>query len=285
MIGQRHWIFFLFLIPVLLWLFLLIVFPHIDLLLMSLRYTTNDGAMAWGAQNYMTFFADSSYWLTFLGTLFYASLATVLTILISFPIAFFIAKVVPIQHKSRLTWLLLFPLWVGELVRVYGWMMLLQENGLISHVLMGLGILNAPVDMLYNQVVNMIGVIYTSGLVMVAFLVFHLNRLDDHLMEAAYDLGSDHRTVLFEIVFPHIKPGLVFGGILIFILALGNYLAPKLLGGETAVWFTEPLYSQFMTASNWNQGAAFGVLLLILSSLLIWGGLTLSKQSLSKGGQ
>jgi spermidine/putrescine transport system permease protein len=120
--------------------------------------------------------------------------------------------------------------------------------------------------------------VYTSLLFMVVPLYSSLESLDDSLIEAAYDLGGDGWTVLRTVVIPHAAPGITAGCIVVFMLTLGNYLTAALLGGKNSLWFTEQIYTQFITRFNWEQGAAFGFLLLALSSLMVWIGLRLSGQ-------
>ncbi len=135
--------------------------------------------------------------------------------------------------------------------------------------------------MLYNDAAIMIGLVYTSLLFMVVPLVTTLDSLDDSLVEAGYDLGGNGFTVMREIVIPHAMPGIVSGSIVVFMLTLGNYLTPKLLGGRDSLWFTDSIYTQFISRFNWELGSAFGFLLLLLSSIIVWTGLRLSGQTLS----
>ena len=278
--SQKRWTLFFFLTPVILWLFLMIVLPHIDLLIMSFRMENDAGEMVWSLSNYISFFEEPIYWLTFARTAVYAILVTCLTFIIALPLAFYITKVVAPRYQGFLTLLLLLPFWVSELVRVYGWMILLRESGVINHFLIKTGILNQPVEMLYNDVSMVMGLIYTSMLFMVVPLISVLDSLDNSLIEAAYDLGANMWTVLFKIIIPHAKPGIVSGSIVVFMLTLGNYLTPNLMGGKYSLWFTEQIYNQFIASFNWNQGSAFGFLLLVLSSALVWIGLKLSRQTL-----
>jgi spermidine/putrescine transport system permease protein len=113
---------------------------------------------------------------------------------------------------------------------------------------------------------------------MVVPLIGALESLDDALIEAAYDLGGSGWSILRQIIVPHAAPGIVAGCIVVFMLTLGNYLTPTLLGGKNSLWFTEQIYTQFITRFNWEQGAAFGFLLLVLSSAIVWLGLKLSGQ-------
>ena len=282
MSNQKRWALFFFLAPVVLWLFLLIVLPHIDLLIMSFRHENFDGQIAWSFKNYLNFFKEPIYWLTFVRTAIYSILVTFLTFVITLPLAFFITKVVNPKYQGFLLVLLLLPFWVSELVRVYGWMILLRESGVINHFLLKLGILKQPIEMLYRDSTMILGLVYTSMLFMVVPIISVLESLDNSLIEAAYDLGANMWTILFKIIIPHATPGIVSGSIVVFMLTLGNYLTPNLMGGKNSLWFTEQIYNQFIASFNWNQGSAFGFLLLGLSSILVWLGLKLTRQNLKK---
>ena len=274
--------FLIFVTPVLVWLFLLIVLPHIDLLLMSFRTENDSGSMVWSLVNYLNFFNEPVYWRTFTRTAVYAILVTGITFAVSLPVAFYITKVVSPRFSGFLSLLLLMPFWVSELVRVYGWMILLRESGVINHFLLKAGLMNRPVEMLYNDITMVMGLVYTSMLFMVVPLISVLESLDDSLIEAAYDLGGNIFSIVTRIIIPHAMPGIVSGGIVVFMLTLGNYLTPNLIGGKNSLWFTEQIYNQFIASFNWNQGAAFGFLLLVLSSAMVWAGLKLTRQKLSQ---
>ncbi len=280
--NQKRWALLFFLSPVLLWLVLMIVLPQIDLLIMSFRFETIDGKAVWGLDNYLTFFEEPIYWLTFVRTAIYSILVTFLTFVIAMPLAFYITKVVAPKLQGFLLVLLLLPFWVSELVRVYGWMILLRESGVINHFLIKLGVLDQPVEMLYRDSTMILGLVYTSMLFMVVPIVSVLESLDNTLIEAAYDLGANMWSILFKIIIPHATPGIVSGSIVVFMLTLGNYLTPNLMGGKNSLWFTEQIYNQFIASFNWNQGSAFGFLLLVLSSLVVWLGLKLTRQDLKK---
>ena len=167
-------------------------------------------------------------------------------------------------------------------MRTFGWMILLRETGLVSNLLQWAGLADQPVEMLYNDAAIMIGLVYTSMLFMVVPLVTTLESLDDSVIEAGYDLGGNGFSVLREIIIPHAAPGIVSGSIVVFMLSLGNYLTPTMLGGKDSLWFTEMIYNQFIVRFNWELGAAFGFMLLILSSAIVWGMLKLTRQSLEE---
>ena len=268
--------------PLLLWLSLLILIPHVDMFLVSLRERVGVAQYETSLANYLTFFTEPLYLWTFLRTAVMSILATAITLLIAFPVSYYIAKIAKGRTQSALFLLCLVPFWVSELVRTFGWMILLRETGVISNLLQWLGLADAPVEMLYNDAAIMVGLVYTSMLFMVVPLVTTMESLPDEVIEAGYDLGGNAGSVLREIVIPHAMPGIVSGCIVVFMLSLGNYLTPIMLGGKESLWFTELIYSQFIVRFNWELGAAFGFMLLILSSAIVWGMLRLTGQSLER---
>ena len=268
----------LLLIPGVLWLVLLILLPHVDLAILSLKPHAGAGTQQLSLSQYGTFFEEPLYWHVFVRTALVSGLSTLLTLLVAFPIAWTIAKIAKERTRSYLFLACLIPFWISETVRTLGWMILLRESGVLPALLVKLGITNAPIEMLYHDATILIGLVYTSLLFMVVPLVSSLESLDNSLIEAAYDLGGKGLTVLRTIVLPHAAPGITAGCIVVFMMTLGNYLTPTLLGGKNSQWFTEQIYTQFITRFNWEQGAAFGFLLLSLSVAMVWAGLTVSGQ-------
>jgi len=276
--AQARLVLFLLLAPALVWLLGLIVLPHIDLAVLSLRERIAPRQYAPSIAQYRTFIDEPLYWHTFVRTALMSILATGITLLLAFPIAWTIAKLVRGRAKSLLLVMCLIPFWVSETVRTLGWMILLRESGVLPAMLVQLGITDAPVELLYRDATILVGLVYTSMLFMVVPLISALESLDDTLIEAAYDLGGNGPSILRQIVIPHAAPGILAGCIVVFMLTLGNYLTPTLLGGKNSLWFTEQIYTQFITRFNWEQGAAFGFLLLGLSTAIVWLGLKLTGQ-------
>ncbi|MEA1953257.1 MAG: ABC transporter permease [Campylobacterota bacterium] len=276
--------FWLLIIPVLLWLVVLIVLPHIDLLISSFQVKNSSGETLFSFNNYLAFFNNDIYWSTFLKTAGYAIFVTVLAFIIAFPVAFYLTKVVAKKYAGILVLLLLIPLWVGELVTVYGWMILLGDHGVINHFLMAMGIISEPMVMLYTDFSMVIGLLYMSMLFMIVPIMTTLESLDDSYIEAASDLGASKWTIFMKIIIPYSLPGIISGAIIVFMLVIGDYLAPNILGGKSSLWFTEQIYSKFLQTFNWGEGAAFGFLLLLLSSAIIWLALKISGQKLERVG-
>lgn len=272
---------YLLLAPFVLWILLLIVLPHLGIGYLSLREKVAPRTYEFGFGNYLEFIGEPIYWNTLLRTAWMSILVTALTLLIGFPIAYYIAKVAGRRSRAGLFLLCLVPLWVSDLVRAFGWIMLLRETGVISGLLQWSGLSAGPVELLYNDATVIVGLIYTVVLFMIVPIVSTLDGMDDSLIEAGYNLGGGRLTVLRRIVVPYAMPGIVAGCIIVFMLTAGSYLTPILLGGKNSMWFTEQIYDQFITRYNWEGGATFGILLLAFTSLVVWLGLRLSGQNLA----
>jgi spermidine/putrescine transport system permease protein len=275
---QARLLLLLLLAPALLWLVGLIVLPHLELGILSFRARVAPRVYEPSLAQYRTFFEEPLYWHTFVRTAVMSTVATALTLLLAFPIAWTIAKVARGRARSLMFVMCLIPFWVSETVRTLGWMILLRESGVVPGLLVTLGLTSVPVELLYRDATILVGLVYTSLLFMVVPLIGALESLDDSLIEAAYDLGGNGPSILRQIIIPHAAPGITAGCIVVFMLTLGNYLTPTLLGGKNSLWFTEQIYTQFITRFNWEQGAAFGFLLLVLSTAIVWIGLKLAGQ-------
>src|SRR5579862_47682 len=187
---RRRLVLALLLAPALLWLLGLIVLPHVDLALLSLRERVAPRQYVTSLAQYRTFFSEPLYWHVFVRTALLSALATALTLLVAFPIAWVIAKLARGRAGAVLFMLCLIPFWVSETVRTLGWMILLRESGVLPALLVRLGLTSVPVEFLYHDATILVGLVYTSLLFMVIPLVSSLESLDNALIEAAYDLGS-----------------------------------------------------------------------------------------------
>jgi spermidine/putrescine transport system permease protein len=271
----------LLLTPFVLWIVLLILLPQLGITWLSLREKLGPGEYAFGFKNYADFLNEPIYWNTLLRTATISILVTAITLIVGFPVAYYIAKIAPPGTKGAMLILCLIPLWVSDLVRAFGWIVLLRETGLLSGLLLWSGLISEPIEFLYNDVTVVIGLVYTVVLFMIVPLVSTLDGMDNAMLEAGYNLGGSRFTVMRRIVIPYAMPGIVAGCIIVFMLTAGSYLTPILLGGKNSMWFTQQIYNQFITRYNWEAGATFGVLLLLFTSLVVWLGLSLTGQSLT----
>ncbi|PJC17905.1 MAG: ABC transporter permease, partial [Comamonadaceae bacterium CG_4_9_14_0_8_um_filter_57_21] len=215
---QARLMLMLLLAPALLWLLGLIVLPHVELGILSLRARVAPRVYEPSLAQFATFIDEPLYWHTFMRTALMSILATAITLLMAFPIAWTIAKLARGRNKSMLFIMCLIPFWVSETVRTLGWMILLRESGVLPAFLVWLGVTPAPVELLYHDATILVGLVYTSMLFMVIPLISALESLDDALIEAAYDLGGNGWSILRQIVIPHAAPGIVAGCIVVFML-------------------------------------------------------------------
>lgn len=273
---------FLLLAPAVLWLGMLVILPHVEIAILSFSERIAPRVYAFGFGNYLEFLGEPIYWRTFARTAFLSILVTLITLVISFPVALYIAKFARGKSKPLLFLMCLIPFWASELVRTLGWMMMLRETGVLSFLLQKAGLASGPVEMLYNDASVVLGLVYGGMLFMIVPLTNALESLETAQIEAGYDLGGSHLTVLRRIIIPHAMPGIVAGSIVVFMLTVGNFVTPVMLGGKNGLWFTEQIYSQFITRFNWPQGSAFGFMLLLLSTVIVWLGLRLTGQGFSE---
>ncbi|WP_424965260.1 MULTISPECIES: ABC transporter permease [unclassified Dinoroseobacter] len=267
--------------PFALWIVLLIILPHLGMIALSLREKVAPRVYEFGFGNYIDFINEPIYWNTLLRTGSMSLLVTALALVIGFPIAYYIAKIAGRRSRGALFLMCLIPLWVSDLIRAFGWILLLRETGVVSSILIWSGMTSEGIEFLYNDVTVVVGLVYTVILFMIVPLVSTLDGMGDDMIEAGYNLGGSTLTVLRRIIIPYAMPGIVAGCIVVFMLTAGSYLTPILLGGKNSSWFTEQIYDQFITRFNWESGAAFGFLLLAFTSLVVWLGLRLSGQSLA----
>jgi spermidine/putrescine transport system permease protein len=259
-----------------LWIFGLIIFPHIGLLYSS--FTTEEGRFT--LIYFFDFFRHSIYVNTFVYTFLNGAAVTFMAFVFAVPLAFFLVKMVSKKTSSFLILILLIPLGIGELIVVYGWSVVLGDNGVINYILKffsidAVHIVNTPFSML-------LGFLYISVIFMLLPIMQSLETLDDSLIESALDLGASKWDIFTKIVIPFTLPGIVSGSIMVFALVIGDFLIPNLLGGKSALWFTEIIYDDFLSTMNWNEGSAFGFILLVGTTAVIWLFLKLTRQHYTK---
>ena len=204
-----------------------------------------------------------SIWLSLLTTAF--------TFLVGFPTAWFIATRPP---RERALWLFLItiPFWTNLLIRTYAINEVLRKEGLMNTVLLGLGLTDTPIEVLYTQTAIFIGMTYVYLPLMVLPLFAAIDRFDMKLLEAGYDLYASRMQVLRRVILPIVKPGIIAGSILVFVPSLGAYVTPRVLGGGKQMMIGNFIELQFLQGKNWPLGAALSILLLaiVMVALLVY---------------
>jgi spermidine/putrescine transport system permease protein len=211
---------------------------------------------------------DPLYLIILLRSFIMALVATALCLVFAFPAALFISRAS--RHKNLYLQLVMLPFWTSFLVRTYAWLFLLRDTGLINTALHALGIIHEPLQMLYTNGAVLLGLVYGYLPFMVLPIYAILERLDPSLTEAAADLGARPLRIVFSVIVPLSRPGIIAGCVLVFIPCLGAYLTPDLLGGGRTVLVGNLVQNQFTSARDWPFGSAVSILLMILVTALVW---------------
>ncbi len=195
---------------------------------------------------------------------FMLSLATtVICLALAFPVAFYISRKKPFT-KAILLLLVMFPFWSNLLVRTSSWIILLRDHGLVNWMLLSVGVIDAPLPLLYTNGAVLVGLVYVYIPFMILPVFTSVERLDNRLIEASYDLYATRFQALREVIVPLAMPGILAGSILVFIPSLGAFITPDLLGGGRKLMLGSLIQLQFTTARDWPYGSALSIILLIL---------------------
>ncbi|MEM9966507.1 MAG: ABC transporter permease subunit [Pseudomonadota bacterium] len=259
------WLLVLFLVP------FLIVFKislsDITLAIPPYTPTMTDGLISLLQQldfeNFVFLTQDDLYWKAYLSSLRIALLATTLTLLVGYPIAYGMARA-PEPWRPTLMMLVILPFWTSFLIRVYAWMGILSNEGLLNQFLIWLGLVDAPLTILNTNIAVFIGIVYTYLPFMILPIYAALDRLDGSLIEAAEDLGCSRRQAFWLVTVPLSKNGIVAGCFLVFIPTIGEFVIPSLLGGSGTLMIGKVLWEEFFNNRDWPVASAVAVILLLI---------------------
>ena len=218
--------------------------------------------------NYAFLLEDNLYWVSYLKSIKIALVATLLCLLLGFPMAYAIA-LAPLPWRNLLLLLVILPFWTSFLLRVYAWMVMLGKQGLINNLLLSAGLIDEPLQMLYTDGAVYLGIVYTYVPFMILPLYATLEKLDPDIHEAAADLGAKPLRVFYDVTLPLATPGIIAGSLLVFIPALGEYVIPALLGGLDSLMIGRTLYDEFFVNRDWPLASAVAIVLLLILILPI----------------
>jgi putrescine transport system permease protein len=221
------------------------------------------GQIALTADNYRFLLTDKLYAITYVRSVLLAAGATLLCLLLGFPMAFGIARARR-EVRGFLLLLVMLPFWISFLLRVYAWMGLMGNYGVINNLLVWLGVVGEPLPLLYTDFAVFIGLTYSYLPFMILPLYATLERLDEDLVDAAQDLGAPPTRAFWDITWPLARPGVVAGCLLVFIPAIGEYVIPYLLGGPDSLLIGRVLFDEFFVNRDWPLASAVAIILLAL---------------------
>ena len=213
--------------------------------------------------NYSYLFSDELYVVAYLNSLKIAAISTALTLLIGYPMAYTIARA-PNRYRNPLLMLVVLPFWTSLLIRVYAWMGILKNEGLLNSFLMWLGIIDSPIQIMETNTAVYIGIVYSYLPYMILPLYATLEKMDLTLLEAAADLGCPPFKSFLKITLPLSMPGIIAGTLLVFIPAVGEFVIPDLLGGPDTLMIGKVIWAEFFDNRDWPVASAVAVAILIL---------------------
>jgi putrescine transport system permease protein len=213
--------------------------------------------------NYLRLFDDSIYVSSYLSSIWIAGSSTVMMLFIAYPLAYGMARA-PKSWRPTLVMMVILPFWTSFLIRVYAWIAILSEEGLLNSMLLSLGIIDEPLVILSTNAAVYIGILYSYLPFMVLPLYSALEKMDESLIEAAKDLGCTNIQAFWKVTFPLSLPGVVAGCFLVFIPAVGEFVIPDLLGGSDTVMIGKTMWEEFFNNRDWPAASAVAIALLIV---------------------
>lgn len=258
--------------PGLVWLTALMIVPCLLIFILAFFERGIYGGVDWNIVTSGNFAraADWLYLSIFIDSARIAGIATIIALLIGYPAAFAIVRA-PERLQTSLLFFAILPFWTNYLIRTYAWIVLLNPAGLINGALMHLGVIAEPLPILYNEFAVILGLVYNYTPFVVLAIYSSLQRLDPSFAEASRDLGASATTTFLRIILPLTASGVAAGAVFVFVLSIGNFVTPDLLGGGKLQMIGNLIYDQFLTARDWPFGATLSGLLIALMMLALMG--------------
>lgn len=260
----------LLLAPAMGWLAFFFIVPMLIVVAVSFASRTPYGQVIfeWTSESYQRLL-EPLYLRIFANTLWVSFLTTFLTILMGYPLAYYIVQL-PKKWQQPGLILVMVPFWINFLIRSYAWVIVLRSQGLINSLLLKFGFIERPMQLLYNDAAVMVGMVYALLPFMVLPIYVALEGLDWRLLEAAYDLGASPFKAFRKITLPLSMSGIAEGTIMVFISSIGMFIVPDVMGGAKTVLIGNLIQNQFLSARDWPFGSALSIVLGILSLILIF---------------
>jgi putrescine transport system permease protein len=213
--------------------------------------------------NYISLVTDHLYVYTYISSIKFSFITTILCLIIAYPFAYFMARS-PAAYRSALLMMVMLPFWTSFLLRVYAWKILLSDNGVFNNAFMALGVIHEPLRMMNTAFSLQIGMVYSYVPFMILPLYSNLVKMDLSLLEAALDLGATPWQAFWRITVPLSKSGIIAGSMLVFIPCTGEYVIPELLGGPSTLMIGRVLWDEFFGNNDWPRAASVAVIMVLI---------------------
>ncbi|WP_028216275.1 ABC transporter permease subunit [Paraburkholderia oxyphila] len=263
--GPFFWLLLFFLVPFILVVKISFADQQLGIPPYTELTTYTDGVwhIALDLSHYAFLFQDSLYFATYVNSVVVAAISTLLCLLIGYPMAYYIARSNP-ATRNILMMAVMLPFWTSFLIRVYAWIGILKNNGLLNNFLMSTGLIHTPIELYHTNTAVYIGMVYSYLPFLVMPLYAHLVKMDLTLLEAAYDLGAKPWRAFLEITLPLSKNGIIAGCLLVFIPAVGEYVIPELLGGANTLMIGRVMWNEFFDNADWPMASAVTCAMVLL---------------------
>jgi spermidine/putrescine transport system permease protein len=257
--------------PGLLWLTVLMIVPCLLIFVLIFFERGTYGGIDWSVATLGNFTRafDPLYLSILLDSTRIALVATIIALFIGYPAAYAIMKA-PERWQTSLLFLAILPFWTNYLIRTYAWIVLLNPVGVINNILIYVGLTSQPLPLLYNEFAVILGLVYNYTPFVILAIYSALQRLDPSYSEASRDLGATAATTFFKITLPLTAAGVSAGAVFVFVLSIGNFVTPDLLGGGKLQMIGNLIYDQFLTARDWPFGATLSGLLIALMMIALF---------------
>jgi spermidine/putrescine transport system permease protein len=250
--------------PALAWTALFFILPFAAMVLVSLQ---DHAQGTWTLANYSQFFANPNYFQAMVNSLEVTALVTIVSLLLAYPFAWILAEIVPERWQRLALMLAVLPFWTSYIVRSYSWLLVLAENGVVNRALVAAGILSAPVQLANTRLATTIGFAHFFVMLLTLTIFANLKQLGPSYRKAAADLGAGPVRTFIHVVLPLTLPGIMVGAFLTFVLAIGDYITPQILGGNNELLMPQLIMMQIGRRGDFPSASALSILLMAVVTI------------------
>jgi spermidine/putrescine transport system permease protein len=247
--------------PALAWTVLFFIVPFVGMAALSFT-SFKDGSFT--IENYSQFFANPSYYRAMINSLEVTGLVTVISVLLAYPFAWILAEVVPQRWQRFALLLAVLPFWTSYVVRSYSWLLVLAQNGVVNNTLLQAGLLTEPLQMANTRTATVIGFVHFFVMLLTLTIFANFKQLSPSYRKAAADLGANPLQVFWHVILPLTIPGIMVGAFLTFVLAIGDYITPQILGGNNELLMPQLIMMQVGRRGDFQLASALSLLLMIV---------------------
>ncbi len=255
--------------PAILYSFLFFVVPFAIMVCVSFWQRGRGGLQAtWVTDNYEKFFSRHYLLEALLNSLEVTLLTTVISVLIAYPLAYILAFRVPIRWQKILLLITVLPFWTAYVVRSYSWLLVLSDNGIINSTLMGIGLTDTPLTLAYTRGATVLGFVHFFTMLLTLTIYSNLIQIPKNFKNAAYDLGASPFQAFLRVTLPLSIPGVAVGAFLTFVITIGDYITPQILGGNTEVLIPQAIILQVSRSANFPMAAVMSIVLMMVVTFI-----------------